>query len=65
MLGVYLCASCVPAVCSAGAQWELYFLCISELKLLLVFFTETFYGVALENLLCICACDFMIVLSCM
>jgi len=64
MLGVYLCASCVPAGCCAGAQWKLYFLCISELKLLLVLFTATFNGVASENLLCIYASDFTIVLSC-
>jgi hypothetical protein len=54
----------VPPVCCAGAQWKLYFLCISELKLLLVLFTAAFKGVASENLLRINASDFMIVLSC-
>lgn len=65
MLGGYVCASCVPADCCAGAYRKLYFLCISNLKLLLVLFTETFYGVALENLSCNYTSDFMIVLSCM
>jgi len=64
MLGVYLCASCVRAGCCAGAQWKLYFLCISKLKLLLVLFSGTFSGVASENLSYIYASDFMIVLSC-
>jgi hypothetical protein len=57
MFGGYLCASCVPAGCCAGAQWKLYFLCISELKLLFCLLKR--FMVAVENLSCMYASDVM------